>query len=127
MATLLLDTATWDLTLDANGNIAVAQPPYALAQAAACAIKTFLGECYFDTTVGVPYLTKIFGQSPPPLSQIKQDLINAALTVPGIASAQVFITGITNRTLEGQVQVVGSNSATVQAAGFSVTNPQGVG
>jgi hypothetical protein len=126
-STLLLDTALWDLVLDANGNIAVASQPYSLAQDAASAIKTFLGECYYDTTIGVPYLTQIFGVSPPPLTQIKQALTNAALTVPNVASAQVFITSFTNRVLSGQVQVVASNTAQVSAVTFSVTNPQGVG
>jgi hypothetical protein len=32
MRTLLLDTVAWDLVLDVNGNIAVADEPYALAQ-----------------------------------------------------------------------------------------------
>src|ERR1700688_1574579 len=124
-ATLLLDRSSWDLTLDSNGNIAIAQPPYQLAQDAASAIKTFLGECYWDTTIGVPYLTQIFGVAPPALAQIKQALINAALTVPGVVSAQVFITALTGRQLSGQVQVVGSTGQ-VTAASFAVVSPQGI-
>ena len=53
--TLLLDLTNWDLVLDVNGNIAIARPPYALAQDAASAVKTFQGECYYDTTLGIPY------------------------------------------------------------------------
>ena len=126
-STLLLDTVAWDLVLDANVNIAVAAEPYSLAQDAASAIRTFAGECFWDTTVGVPYLTQIFGQSPPPLTQIKQDVINAALTVPDVASAQVFISGITKRVLSGQVQVVSASTGQVSAANFAVVNPQGAG
>jgi hypothetical protein len=126
-STLLLDTVAWDLVLDANVNIAVAAEPYSLAQDAASAIRTFAGECFWDTTVGVPYLTQIFGQSPPPLTQIKQDFINAALTVPDVASAQVFISGITKRVLSGQVQVVSASTGQVSAANFAVVNPQGAG
>ena len=55
MDTLLLDVAAWDLVQDALGNIAVATEPYSLAQDAASAIKTFLGECYLDTTYGIAY------------------------------------------------------------------------
>ena len=40
-STLLLDPDTWDLTVDNNGNIAVAAPPYAVAQDVASAIRTF--------------------------------------------------------------------------------------
>jgi len=125
-STLLLDQETWDLTVDAQGNIAVASEPYSLAQDAASAIKTFLGEEYFDTTVGIPYLTQIFGISPPPLTLIKESFITAALTVPGVVSAQVFITALTQRGLSGQVQIV-SSSGQMAAASFTVVKPQGIG
>lgn len=125
-ATLLLDRATWDLVLDASGNIAVAAEPYALAQDAASAIKTFLGECYFDTTVGVPYLTQVLGKKIP-LAILKQLLVDAALTVPGVVAAQVFITALTDRDLSGQVQVVSENGETSAPAPFVAVNPQGLG
>jgi len=127
MASTLLLNSNWDLTLDANGNIAVVAEPYALAQDAASAIKTFLGECYLDTTIGVPYLQQIFGKALP-LSLLKQLLTDAALTAsPEIASARVFITSLTDRQLTGQVQIVSGATGQVSAANFSVLNPQGVG
>jgi hypothetical protein len=122
-ATLLLDPTTWDLTRDASGNIAVASEPYSLAQDAASAIKTFLGEVYFDKTIGIPYLTQILGHRPP-LALLKQQLVNAALTVPGIASATVFLTSFADRSISGQVQVV-SNAGQISAANFTVIDPQG--
>lgn len=125
-STLLLDTVAWDLVLDSNGNIAVASEPYALAQDAASAIKTFLGEVYWDTQVGVPYVTQILGKNIP-LSLLKQLLINAALTVPGVVSAQVFIASLTDRILMGQVQVVSTAGQVSQPAPFQTINPQGVG
>jgi hypothetical protein len=116
MQTLLLDQSTWDLVLDANGNIAVASEPYSLAQDAASAIKTFsdggpngVGECWWDTTVGVPWLTQILGQ-PLNIGIIKAKLSAAALTVPDVSAAVVFISAFTNR-----------------AVYFTITNPQGVG
>lgn len=124
-STLLLDTATWDLTVDSFGNIAVASDPYSLAQDAASAIKTFLGELYYDTTVGVPWLTQILGQAPS-LALLKQQLVDAALTVPGIASAQVFISSFTDRVVTGQVQVVATATGQTSAANFSTVNPIGV-
>jgi hypothetical protein len=121
--TLLLDISTWDLVLDANGNIALASEPYSLAQDAASAIKTFLGECYWNTLVGIPWLTQILGQRPS-AALVKAQLQAAALTVPDVASAQVFLASFNGRVLSGQVQVT-SISGQSSAASFSVINPQG--
>lgn len=128
-ATLSLDPNTWDLQTDINGNIAVLiENPTdgsvsSLAQDAASAIRTFLGECYWDITVGVPY-SKILGQAVP-LAILKQYFVDAALTAsPDIASAQVFFTSFANRAIAGQVQVV-SNTGLVTAASFAVTAAPG--
>jgi hypothetical protein len=123
-STLLLDVTTWDLVLDASGDIAVASEPYALAQDAASAIRTFLGECYWDTTVGVPY-SSILGQAPS-LALLKAQLVAAAETVPDVASAVVFITALSGRLLAGQVQITSATGQT-GAADFTTMNPQGVG
>lgn len=103
MKTLLLDTDAWDLVLDANGNIAVASEPYALAQDVASAVRTVLGEVYYNTQLGVPYFEDVLGKLPPTALLI--ELINAqALTVPGVVSVQTIITGFTSRTVSGQIQ-----------------------
>lgn len=117
MRSLLLNPATWDLTKGASGNIAVADDPYALAQNAACAIKLFQGEQWYNTTIGVPYFQQIFSKAPN-IPLIKAKLIAAALTVPGVVSADVFITSITDRGVRGQVQVTGASSSTPTAAAF---------
>lgn len=126
MDTLLLDTVAWDLVLDAAGDIAVASDPYSLAQDAASAIKTFLGEVYFDTTVGVPWEQQILGQAPS-LALLKAQLVAAALTVPGVASATVFISAFADRQVQGQVQVTSTSGGQPRAANFAVLNPQGSG
>jgi len=127
-ATLALDPAAWDLVLDTSGNLAVLSDPDSLAQDAASAIKLFLGEYYWDTTTGVPWLQQILSppppSAPPPLALLKELLIDAALTVPGVASAQVFIASFSNRSVTGQVQVV-SAAGQVAAANFTTINPQG--
>lgn len=132
-STLLLDRSAWDLVLDASGNIAVASEPYSLAQDAASAIRTFgdagpggKGECYWDNSIGVPYMTQIFGKSPT-LAQLKGILQAAAETVPGVASAHVFITSASNRGVSGQVQVTSRATGEVSVAEFSVINLQGQG
>jgi hypothetical protein len=88
--TLLLSVDQWDLTVDSLGNIARASAPYALAQDVASAARTFLGEVYYDTTVGVPYLQQILGKNPP-AQFIQNQLAAAALTVPGVVKATCII------------------------------------
>ena len=116
MKTLLLDVSTWDLAIDTAGNIAVASEPYALAQDAASAIKLFAGELYYDTSQGIPYFQQILGHWPP-LSLMKAYWNEAALTVPGVVTAQTFITSWTDRVVRGQVQIKDENG-NVSAAGF---------
>lgn len=117
MDTLLLDPVAWDLLLDASGNIALAQDPYSIAQDAASAIRLFLGELYYDTTKGVPYWASILGQSPP-LALVKAKLVAAAMTVPEVVAAQVFITGVSaQRIITGQVQVT-TVAGVIVAANF---------
>lgn len=114
MDTLQLSVPGWDLTLDSNGDIAVATGAYALAQDAASAIRTFLGEVYYDTTIGIPYNTQIFGRLPP-MPLLKAQFVAAALTVPGIASAVCYLTAYSSRLVSGQVQIVSETGETAAA------------
>src|ERR1700722_14664811 len=123
-STLLLDTVAWDLVLDAAGNIAGASEPYSLSQDAASAIMTYQGESFWDTTLGVPYLTQIFGHSPT-IEQLKSLFIAAALTVPDVVSAKCFISLAGNRGVSGQTQVTSASTGVVSAASFTVINPMG--
>lgn len=115
MKTLLLNPLTWDLTVDANSNIAVADDPYAMAQDAASAIKLFKGELWYDTTQGVPYFESILG-SAPNIALMKAKFNAAALTVPDVVSAKCFITSISGRAPSGQTQVTDSSGRTTAAA-----------
>lgn len=119
MKTMLLDPATWDLVKDASGNIAAATDPYALAQNAASAIRMFLGEQWYNTTIGVPYLTangknQILSASPN-VPLMKATFAAVALTVPGVVKTSVFITSIVDRNVKGQVQVTDSSGTTTAA------------
>ena len=111
MKTILLDRTTWDLVLDAGGNIAAASDPYSQAQDAASAIKTFQGEVYYDTTLGVPYWSSILGKRPP-FSFLKAKFAAAAMTVPGVSAAVCFINAFTDRVISGQVQIRTSSGST---------------
>lgn len=111
MKTLLLDTDTWDLIADAAGNIAVASEPYAVAQDVASAVKLFAGELWYNKDRGIPYFDRVLGQLPPP-SLLRQLLADAAMTVPTVVNASVFLNALENRTVSGQIQFTTDSGAT---------------
>lgn len=104
--TLLLDQDAWDLVLDASGNIAVADAPYATAQDVASAQRTLRNDCWYDTDRGIPYREMVLGQLPPQ-ALFQHWLEQEALRVPLVKSASAVITsfidgaigGVTNITL----------------------------
>lgn len=110
MKSMLLDRTVWDMVLDTAGNIAVATEPYAIAQDVACACKLFQSECWYDTNKGVPYFSQILSHWPP-LAVVRARLVEAALTVPGVVTAQVVITSFQNRTLSGRVEFIDTAGA----------------
>lgn len=105
MDTLLLDPTSWDLLLDAHGNIALASRPYAVAQDVASAVKLFNGELYYDQTQGVPYFGEILGAGQSPLFLAAQ-LEAAALTVPTVVEAQCSAIYYANRVASGTLKVI---------------------
>lgn len=105
MNTLLLDRTVWDLVLDASGNIAMASDPYAIAQDVASAVRLFKGECWYDTTKGIPYWQQILGQWPP-LALIRSYVEKAASTVPEVVSAKCTVLLANDRTITGQVEII---------------------
>lgn len=107
---LLLDQSAWDLVLDINGNIALAGAPYSIAQDVASATRTFLGECWYDTSLGLPYWQDILGEMPP-LSFIKQQVVEQAFTIPNVTSANATFQSFENRQLSGQIQVIDTDGA----------------
>ena len=108
--TLLLDQSAWDLVLDIDGNIALAGAPYSVAQDVASAIRTFLGECWYNTDLGIPYWQKILGELPP-LQFISQLMVNQAMTIPNVVSADVTFQSFTDRVLSGQIQIIDTDGA----------------
>lgn len=116
MHTLLLDQTQWDLVLDVFGNIAMAQEPYSQAQDAASAIRLFEGELWYNTSKGVPYWTQILGRVPN-AAIMRTKFNQAALTVPGVAQAETFLTGFKGRMVTGQVQIT-SDSGQQSVAKF---------
>ena len=113
MKTLLLDPEKWDLLVDVNGNIAVADEPYRLAQDVACCIKTFTNDLWYNRTFGIPYFETIFGKNPP-LSLVRDYLERAALSVPDVVNAKATIQALNRETrvLSGVVLVTDANGVT---------------
>ena len=114
MDTLLLAQDSWDLVLDANGNIAMATHPYSIAQDVASACRVFAGELWYDTTQGIPYFQNILGKRPT-MQYVKSQIEAAALTVPDVVSARCLLASFTGRTLTGQVQIIDITGATHNA------------
>ena len=108
--TLLLDQSAWDLVIDSAGNIAMATPPYALAQDVASAVRLFLGELWYATAKGIPYFEDVLGHLPP-VSLLTGYMEKAALTVPSVVSAQVIISAFDAREVHGEVQFIGETGA----------------
>lgn len=120
--TLLLDVVEWDLVLDAHDNIAVASPPYSLAQDAASEIRTWSGEVFWDVLIGVPYITQILAKRPS-LALLKARFQAAAESVPGVSSAKVLIASVVGRIVAGQVQVTSAQTGQTAAANFTSVDP----
>lgn len=112
---LLLDTAVWDLVLDASRNIAVCTAPYSLAQDVATALRTFFGEVYYDSAAGVPYYQSILGKSNP--YNVVEAIITAqAMTVPGVVEAKCLLVTIVDRKVTGEVQITDKNGVITNAS-----------
>jgi hypothetical protein len=114
--TLLLDRTAWDLCIDASGNIAVASGGYALAQDAASAIKLFLGEYWYDTSIGIPYFEQVLGKNPP-INLLKSKFQAAAMSVPGVTRAICYLSSVADGQVSGQVHVTDLSGKTF-IAGF---------
>lgn len=54
-------------------------------------LKLAEGEWFADARVGVPYLQKILGQKNPDVGAVRRILLDAILSVPGVAVADVAL------------------------------------
>lgn len=112
MKTLFLMPETWDLALDASGNIAIATETYQQAQDIASACRVFVRDMYFNQNEGIPYLEEILGQGRYPLALYRKYLADAALTVSGVTSATVDLYIAEGRLLRGQIKFTNENNQT---------------
>lgn len=101
MLSLLLDT-NWDITLDAAGNLAVADENYSIAQEVANAVKLFTNDAYFDTQAGIPHF-EISLKRNVSASVVRARIKEAAENVEGVKTANVNIIDIDNDTLQAEI------------------------
>lgn len=116
MNTLLLNPTSWDFLVDANGNIAMASDPYSKSQDIASAIRTWLGEVYYNQNLGINW-QNIIGHNPAS-SYVAAQLEAAALTVPGIVKAkttELFYDRIT-RKITGTVEAIDTTGAALNVS-----------
>lgn len=117
MNTLRLDHAAWDIVLDDAGNLAVETGLLAMAQDVASACRTFLGEAWYDTTLGIPYTDRILGYLPP-TSFLQAQFQGQALLVPQVAAAKVTLDPLTiTRVLTGKIELTSEAGQTAVAIG----------
>jgi len=97
-------TEKWDLDLTQSGALATVEGAPRAAQDVATACRTFRGECWYDTTRGIPYLDQIFGDTPPEIV-IRQYLETEAGTQAEVSAAVATLVGFDGRSLSGRIRV----------------------
>lgn len=114
--TIYLNPDNWDLALTTSYDIAIANPPYSVAQDAASACRLWEGEYIYDITKGIPYETDVLGQLLP--SNVLSSFYNkAAQDVPGVASVSTLLNfNRETRMLSGQINL------TLEDGAISVIN-----
>ena len=99
-------SAEWDLVLDANGHIALAENGQATAQNVANECRLFTNDAYFDAERGIPYFLIALGQKLS-VSVLKSRLRKAALLVDDVAtvtSIQIDTFDTEKRLVTGDIQ-----------------------
>lgn len=117
MNSLLLDRTTWDLVVDAQGNLAVASGSYAIGQDIASALRVFAGECYYNTNSGLPYRSHILGKMQS-ISVFRAQAETAARAIAGVTAARCLVAapGVERR-LNGSL-VFTTEDGVTQSVGF---------
>lgn len=104
MKTLFLRADTWDLALDTQGNMAIADQEYQQAQDIASSCRVFYGDDYYNKADGIPYLESIMGKSNYPISLYQRHLHDRSLLVTGVVSVDVKLYPLKDRVLTGTIE-----------------------
>lgn len=112
MDTIFLNPDTWDLDVDASGNIATASSAYAVAQDVASQALLWRGEAPYNTGDGVPYESSVLGQRPAQAT-LAAWYQEEALRVPDVASATPVLNYDQARGVTGQIQITLTDGAII--------------
>lgn len=113
MKTLFLLPSSWDLAVDASGNIAVASDIYQQCQDVASACRLFRKDLYYDQGGGIPYFENILGHYGYPLALFKMHLEEAAKSITGVVSASAQLR-LYNRSASGSIVFTNTENQTGQ-------------
>lgn len=102
----------WDLKVDINGNIAVCEGAYSIAQQAANEIKLFAGEGWYDLTQGTPHFAQILGTNSN-LGLIRNILLDRVNGVNNVRSSDIDMYVDSSRTLHGNIFITSKDGETV--------------
>lgn len=105
--TAALDANSWDLQLDANGNVVMAKETNAIVQNVCNEGRLFTGDAYFRFEDGIDWFTDQLGE-PVQEAVTSENLRTAALAVPGVLSVDSVTINELNqktRTLHGTIEI----------------------
>jgi hypothetical protein len=107
--------ANGDICLDSNGDIVVVSGTAAIVSELKSRLQTFAGECFLDTTLGVPWLEKILGHKPT-VGELDAIFREVILGTPGMTSLTKLIVSQASRTLTVAFGATAATGATLELA-----------
>jgi hypothetical protein len=121
-ATTSADTALRDLALASDDDILISEGDLVFNYGAAgiasdvrARLQTRLGECFLDTSMGVPWFEKILGHKPS-AGELRNIFREEILATPGIDSLSSLDVSVTNRVLRLTFKAMTATGATLDAA-----------
>lgn len=102
--TLYLDE-NWDITLNTDGKIKIADGAYAIAQNGSNAVRLFTNDAYFDQQKGIPHFDIELGHNIASVPILESRTKQALLQVEGISDALAVLEVEKNRILGGNAYI----------------------
>lgn len=108
-------TDKWDIHVDKNGDIALSDGNYAIAQNAANAVRLFTNDAYFNQDRGIPHYDIELGHNPISSQSVLINRIReAVLNVDGVEDAQISLEfDNETRTFGGEITLATADSTQI--------------
>ena len=114
MISLKLIKDSWDIQLDENGLLLLADTDYSVAQNVATAVRLFTNDAYFDTETGIPHFQITYIRNPN-LSVIRSRIKQTAEAVEGVLKATVILYPVTEKgVLSGVINLTLTNNVNAE-------------